>query len=159
MSLKESTCNNSSTEARAFTSFTKHLLTKSTKSDDHCEDVSVGGESRQIRFVIYLSLSSHTADLVGVHPNKGMPALRHLNHAHSKRPHVALQHSYTSGPMYQEVPHTVSRFEQECSSWIAKPKSPSLITPFSEMRRLSGLMSYPVTEWNPRTTRWRMLRL
>ena len=50
--------------------------------------------------------------------------------------------SYTSGPMYHSVPHTVWRFEQECSSCAASPKSPSLMSPWSEMNRLSGLMSY-----------------
>ena len=50
--------------------------------------------------------------------------------------------SYTSGAMYCDVPQVVSLREQECSNCTAKPKSPTLITPFSEMNRLSGLTSY-----------------
>ena len=50
--------------------------------------------------------------------------------------------SYISGPIYDDVPHNVFRFEHECSSCTANPKSPNLIKPLSEMNRLSGLMSY-----------------
>ena len=50
---------------------------------------------------------------------------------------------YTSGAMYNEVPHAVFLLEQECSSCTAKPKSPTFTTPLSERNRLSGLMSYP----------------
>ena len=44
--------------------------------------------------------------------------------------------------MYHSVPQVVSLREQECSNCTAKPKSPNLIIPLSEMSRLSGLMSY-----------------
>lgn len=47
--------------------------------------------------------------------------------------------------MYKEVPQVVSLFEQECSNCTAKPKSPSLTSPLSDMNRLSGLMSYSLT--------------
>ena len=51
--------------------------------------------------------------------------------------------SNTSGALYHRVPHWLFSLEQECSIRSAKPKSPSLIKPFAEMNRLSGLMSYP----------------
>ena len=50
--------------------------------------------------------------------------------------------SYTSGAIYIDVPHAVFLLEQECSNCAAKMKPPNLITPLSEMNRLSGLMSY-----------------
>ena len=53
--------------------------------------------------------------------------------------------SYTSGAMYNEVPHVVLRLEDACSSCTAKPKSPVFTTPVSERNTLSGLMSYPST--------------
>ena len=53
--LKELTCNNSSTDARSFTSFTKHRLTKSTKSFDQSDEESEGGVAKIIRFIIFTS--------------------------------------------------------------------------------------------------------
>ena len=49
---------------------------------------------------------------------------------------------YTSGAMYNEVPHVVFLFDPACSSFTAKPKSPTLTIPLSERKRLSGLISY-----------------
>ena len=47
----------------------------------------------------------------------------------------------TSGAMYSEVPHTTLRRDADEFSCAAKPKSPTLITPCSDRKRLSGLMS------------------
>ena len=49
--------------------------------------------------------------------------------------------SYTSGAMYNEVPHAVFLLEQECSNCTANPKSPTFTTPLSDKNKLSGLMS------------------
>ena len=48
-----------------------------------------------------------------------------------------------SGALYRRVPYCLFSLKQKNSIRSAKPKSPSLIKPFAEMNRLSGLMSYP----------------
>ena len=135
------------TSHRSFTSFTKHLPTKSTNSDDHPEEVSEGGSPKHTFFIICISLSFATPTCISLHAAYGFfPSAN--SRSEMPNDHTSLFHSvfpsYTSGAIYHDVPHVVFPLVHVVVSFTARPKSPSLITPFSEMNRLSGLMSYPI---------------
>ena len=127
---------NSSTEALSFASLTKHLLTKSTNELDHSEEEREGMASKQTAFVT----------LAEEKPSYGFfPCANSISEMPSDQMSLfnSVSSSNTSGALYHRVPHWLFSLEQECSIRSAKPKSPSLIKPFAEMSRLSGLMSYP----------------
>ena len=52
----ELTFNNASTDARSFTSFTKHFFTKSTKSEDHPDEESEGDGMSTTCFMILIDV-------------------------------------------------------------------------------------------------------
>ena len=129
------TFNNASTELRAFTSFTKHFLTKSTKSLDHPDEDNDGGSPFNTRFTTFSIVSPANGCLPSAISITLMPS----DHTSLFSTAVFL---YNSGPAYSEVPQNPTRFENECSSCTASPKSPTFTTPLSDSSRLSGLMSY-----------------
>ena len=130
------TCINSSTEALFSTSFTRHRLTKSVNPEDQLGEDIEGGSSLITRFM----MTAMVLPQYGFFPSA-------ISISDIPRDQTSLFSTvfplYASGAMYQDVPLAVLLLEQECSNWTANPKSPNLINPFSEMSRLSGLMSYP----------------
>lgn len=132
------TCIRSSTEALLSMSFTKHLLTKSVNSEDHLDDDNVGGSDSRTRFIMTADVFPEYGFFPSAISRREIP----IDHTSLFREVFPL---YASGAMYHDVPLVVLLLEQECSSWTANPKSPSLMIPFSEMKRLSGLMSYPLS--------------
>ena len=105
----ELTFNNASTDARSFTSFTKHFFTKSTKSEDHPDEESEGGGMFITRFITCADVQRANGFLLSAISITLIP-----------RAHTSLFNSapspYTSGPMYIDVPQVFTRFEQECSN-------------------------------------------
>ena len=140
------------TSHRSFTSFTRHLPTKSTNSEDHPEEVREGGSPKHTLFIIYASLSIVIPTCISLYAAYGFFPSANSN-SEMPNDHTSLLcsvcPSYTSGAIYHDVPHVVFPLVHVVVSFTAKPKSPSLITPFSEMNRLSGLMSYPIISTIP----------
>ena len=84
------TPSNARTSHRSFTSFTRHLPTKSTNSEDHPEEVSEGGSPKHTLFIILLiTLYLHTHLHFTVRSIRILP-IRQLQQRDTQRPHIAL---------------------------------------------------------------------
>ena len=103
------TFNKSSTDARFFTSFTKHFFTKSTKSLDHPDEEREGGGIFITRFITCADVQRANGFLLSAISITLIPS------AHTSLFNSAPL-SYNSGAMYIDVPQVVLLLERECSN-------------------------------------------
>ena len=124
---------------RVFSSFIKHLLTKSTKSDDHLDEESTGGSPYMILYITAPSSKPWYGFL------RSASSIRVMPNAHislfSPAPLLPFPEK-TSGAQYSGVPAWAVLFDHEWFSWSDKPKSASWIKPLLDIRQFEGLISY-----------------